>query len=106
VVNNLFGIQNMEEPFKTFEKENQKIIGEVMNNLSKTCDHLKIPLTDALRIQFLCDGHEGIDSTSVLEKAKKLNLLLLERDVPMPGAFMSIVRSFGNAYKILEPQTM
>jgi hypothetical protein len=102
VVNSLFGVQNMEAPFKTFEKENRKIIEDVLNNIAATCDHLKIPLTDALRIQFLCDDHEGIDSKSVLEKAKNLNLLILERGVPMPGAFMSIVRSFGTAYKVLK----
>jgi hypothetical protein len=104
VVNSLFGVLNMEEPFKTFEKENRNMIEDVLNNMAATCDHLKIPLTDALRIQFLCDGHEGVDSASILERAKTLNLLILERDVPLPGAFMSIVRSFGTAYKILEPQ--
>ena len=106
VVNSLFGVQNMEEPFKTFEKENRTRIKDVLNRFATTCDHIKIPLTDALRIQFLCDDYEGIDSASVLERAKKHNLLILERDVPMPGAFMSIVRRFGTAYKILDPQTV
>jgi hypothetical protein len=61
-----------------------------------------IPLTDALRIQYLCDSHEGVNSESVLEKAKNLNIILTDRKVPLPGAFMSLVRSFGVAYKILE----
>jgi len=103
VVNSLFGIQNMEEPFAAFEKDNRMLIQSELTEISKPLDHLRIPVTDALRIQFLCDGHEGVDSASVLEKAKNLNLLILERDVPMPGAFMSIVRRFGAAYKILEP---
>ena len=60
-------------------------------------------MTDALRVQYLCDSQEGINSESILEKADKLKILISERDVPLPGAFMSIVRSFGVAYKILEP---
>ena len=104
VVNSLFGIRNMEEPFAAFEKDNRILIESELKQISKPLGHLKIPVTDALRIQFLCDGHEGIDSAPVLEKARNLNLLILERDVPMPGAFMSIVRRFGAAYKILDPQ--
>ena len=102
-VNSLFGIQNMAQPFMAFEKENRKIIQEVLKDIPTTCDHLRIPLTDALRMQFLCDSQEGINCESILDKAKALNILILERDVPMPGAFMSIVRSFGVAYKILAP---
>ena len=103
VVNNVFGIQNMAPPFMAFEKENQKTIQDVLKDIPTMCDHLRIPLTDALRMQFLCDNHEGVNSESVLERAGALNLLILERDVPMPGVFMSIVRSFGVAYKIIEP---
>jgi hypothetical protein len=69
--------------------------------ISKNLDHLRIPLTDALRIQFLCDSHEGIDSTAVLERAERQEILIVEREVPLPGAFMSVVRSFGRAYGIL-----
>ena len=32
-----------------------------------------------------------------------MKLLIVERDVPLPGAFMNIVRSFGRAYGILDP---
>lgn len=103
VVNRLFGVQNMEEPYAAFENENRHLIDSEVEAIHKRFDHLRIPLTDALRIQFLCDGHEGIDSSSVLEKANALKILVLEREVPMPGAFMSIARSFGMAYKILDP---
>ena len=64
---------------------------------------MRIPLTDALRVQYLCDSHEGINSESILEKAGRMKILISEREAPLPGAFMSIVRSFGVAYKILEP---
>lgn len=102
-VNRLFGVQNMETSIMTFEKKNEAIIHEVLQDMPADCDHLRIPLTDALRMQFLCDSHEGVNSESVLTNATSLHILIPEREVPLPGAFMSIARSFGVAYKILEP---
>ena len=102
VVNDLFGVENMEESFASFTRENAHIIKKEVEAIATIFDHLHIPLTDALRIQFLCDSHEGVNSESVLEKAKNLNIILTDREVPLPGAFMSLVRSFGVAYKILE----
>ena len=103
VVNNLFGVENMEKTVADFIADHQQIVHQELEAFSSNFDHLKIPLTDALRIQYLCDSHEGIDSETVLEKARKLDILIQERDVTLPGAFMSLVRSFGVAYKILEP---
>jgi len=102
VVNDLFGVENMEEPFASFTKENVQVIKKEVEAIATNFDHLRIPLTDALRIQYLCDSHEDVNSESVLEKAKNLNIILTDREVPLPGAFMSLVRSFGFAYKILE----
>ena len=102
VVNDLFGVENMEEPFASFARENAHVIKKEVEAIATNFDHLHIPLTDALRIQYLCDSHEGVNSESVLEKAKDLNIILTDREVPLPGAFMSLVRSFGIAYKILE----
>ncbi|OQY14271.1 MAG: hypothetical protein B6I30_01025 [Desulfobacteraceae bacterium 4572_187] len=102
VVNDLFGVENMEEPFASFTRENAHVIKKEVEAIATNFDHLHIPLTDALRIQYLCDSHEGMNSESVLEKAKNLNIILTDREVPLPGAFMSLVRSFGVACKILE----
>ncbi len=102
VVNDLFGVENMEELFASFTRENAHVIKKEVEAIATNFDHLHIPLTDALRIQYLCDSHEGVNSESVLEKAKNLNIILTDREVPFPGAFMSLVRSFGVAYKILE----
>jgi hypothetical protein len=93
----------MEEPFASFARENAQVIKKEVEAIATHFDHLHIPLTDALRMQYLCDCHEGKNSESVLEKAKNLSILLTDREVPLPGAFMSLVRSFGVAYKILEP---
>jgi hypothetical protein len=103
VINSLFGIKDMEKSVETFTSVNQHLIDAEVAAFAKNFDHLRIPLTDALRVQYLCDSHEGINSESILEKADKMQILISERDVPLPGAFMSIVRSFGVAYKILEP---
>ena len=101
VVNELFNATHSKEAAQTFSQVNRDAVEKTSRMISKELDHLRIPLTDALRIQFLCDSHEGIDSAAILERAKKQKILIVEREVPLPGAFMSIVRSFGRAYGIL-----
>ncbi|HHE75495.1 MAG: hypothetical protein DRH90_15885 [Deltaproteobacteria bacterium] len=101
VVNELFSATHSKEAAQIFSQVNRDAVEKTSRMISKDLNHLRIPLTDALRIQFLCDSHEGIDSAAVLERAKKQKILIVEREVPLPGAFMSIVRSFGRAYGIL-----
>ncbi len=102
VINHLFGVSLVGEVVENFAQQNQEALETATGLVATDLDHLKIPITDALRIQFLCDSHEGIDSTSVLKRAQQKNILIAERDAPMPGAFMNIVRTFGRAYGILE----
>ena len=106
VVNELFGIMHPGPAIEIFSQANQDAVEKTFQMISTKLDHLKIPLTDALRIQFLCDSHEGIDSAAVLERAARQEILIMEREVPLPGAFMSIVRSFGRAYGVLDPQPL
>jgi len=106
VVNDLFGITHPGAAAETFSRTNRDAVKRTSRMISTELDHLRIPLTDALRIQFLCDSHEGVDSAVVLEKAERLEILIVEKDVPLPGAFMSISRSFGRAYGILDPQPL
>ena len=106
VVNELFGLVSPGSAIEGFSRTNQNAVEKTFQTISTKLDHLKIPLTDALRIQFLCDNHEGMDSTAVLEKAESRKLLLVERDVPLPGAFMNIARIFGRSYGILDPQPL
>ena len=103
VINDLFGIEDMEKSVKTFTTANQHLIDAEVAAIAEHFDHLRIPLTDALRVQYLCDSHEGINSETILEKADRMKILISERAVPLPGAFMSIVRSFGVAYTIIAP---
>jgi len=106
VVNELFGVMPSGAVIESFSRTNQDAVQKTLGMISTKLDYLKIPLTDALRIQFLCDSHEGLNSTAVLEKAQKRDILIVERDVPLPGAFMNIVRSFGRSYGILDPQPL
>lgn len=104
VVNGLFGVENMEKTVADFIADHNHIVQQEMEAFASNFDHLTIPVTDALRIQYLCDSQEGINSETVLEKARKLGILIEDRDIPLPGSFMSLVRSFGVAYKILQPK--
>ena len=104
VVSGLFDVPHSEPPMASFVKHNRVAVQNASELVLEKLDHLRIPLTDALRVQFLCDSHEGKDSTAVLENAERQGILILEREVPLPGAFMNIVRSFGRAYGILDPE--
>jgi hypothetical protein len=101
IVNDLFGAQNKEVSFALFAEENKDRTAEEISNLAGSLGNLRIPLTDALRAQFLCDHHEGIDSSSVLLRAKEHGILIADREVPLPAQFVSLVRRLGGAHNIL-----
>jgi hypothetical protein len=102
VVNEIFGTPNTSTQFVQFAAENnQRILFEI-EKLSVNFEHLRIPLTDALRVQFLCDSLEGIDSGPTLANAEAHGILLVERDVPLPKTFMAMVRRIGTAHNILQ----
>jgi len=103
IINDLFGTPNSERTFAAFVDENRSQIEEEIQSLATDFQDMRIPLTDALRIQFLCDHQEGIDSSSVLHRAKELKILIVEREVPLPAQFMSLVRKLGGAFGILIP---
>ena len=102
VVNELFGTPNTSAKFVQFAEENERRIKSELDTLSVNFEHLKIPLTDALRVQFLCDSLEGIDSGPALKNAESYSILMVERDVPLPKTFMAMVRRVGAAHNILQ----
>ena len=73
VVNDLFGVSIVDEATDTFNRSHPEAVQQAGLLIAARLDHLRIPLTDALRIQYLCDSHEGIDSRSVLQKAEKVS---------------------------------
>ena len=104
VINDLFGTSNPEKSFAAFVKKNQSIIQAEMAAISKEFEKLCMPLTDALRVQFLCDDSEGIDSKQMLERAETLDILIVDREIPLPKTFMNLARKLGVAHKILAPE--
>lgn len=103
VMNELFGTPNPQEKFAGFAAENQKRISRELNNISAEFPELCIPLTDALRIHFLCNQQEGIagDHEATLRRARDLGVLLEDREVPLPKGFMELVGRLGKAYGFL-----
>lgn len=104
VLNELFGNQNTEEPFVTFAAASRSLIDGELACLAVECADLRIPLTDALRVQFLCDAQEGVDSSHVLVRANELRILIPDREAPLPARFVSLVRRLGKASDLLTPQ--
>ncbi|MGW8186956.1 MAG: hypothetical protein ACWGNK_06810 [Desulfobacterales bacterium] len=103
VVNELFGTPNTDPAFADFNAENHDRIQAQLSTVASAADDLLIPLTDSLRIQFLCDSLEGIDSSPVLVRAERLGILLVDRKVPLPRTFMNLVRRVGAAHNLLQP---
>ena len=103
VVNELFGTSNDKEPFASFGLENRGLIKSELQTLGKALPEMKIPLTDALRMQALCDLQEGLDSNELLSQAQDLELLLGDRDLPLPHNFMDLARKLGATFKLVIP---
>jgi len=103
IINDIFGSPNPGEPFASFAAANEAVIEEELKAIAGNFENMCIPLTDALRIQVLCDHQEGIDNSSVLARAKELNILLVERDLPLPHSFMQLVRKLGSALGLIIP---
>lgn len=106
ILNDLFGIENLMEPFAGFRREHQDLITRELRALPGRFGELRIPLTDALRVQFLCDSREGVDSQAVLARANELGILMIDRDIPLPRFFMNLVRRLGVAHRILDPEAV
>lgn len=103
IINDLFGTPNTREPFAGFAKENNTIIREELADIAKSLEDMRIPLTDALRMQVLCDHQEGADNSSVLIQAENLGILLVDRDLPLPHSFMNLARKLGSAFGLIVP---
>lgn len=101
IINELFGTPNSEEEFARFAGENRRRIEEELKGLAENFQEMRIPLTDALRVQFVCDDMEGMDSKEVLLRARDLGVLIVEREVPLPRNFLGLVRRLGRAFDIL-----
>jgi hypothetical protein len=106
IINELFGTPNREEPFLTFNRENEAIIKGELKTLAADYPELKIPLTDALRVQFICDSQEGAENAVILNQAHDLEMLLVAREFPLPDQFMTLARSLGEISDITRQMPM
>ena len=101
LINELFGQRNTEEPFGTFLKSHAAVIDLELKSIPGQFPEMLIPLTDALRVQTMCDYQEGMDTSAVLERARELGILLVDRELPLPAPFMNLVRRLGSAFGLL-----
>ena len=103
LINDLFATPNPGEPFTSFAEQNKAIVEKELEAVAENFQDMRIPLTDTLRMQVLCDNQEGIDNSEVLARAKDLGILLVERDLPLPHSFMHLVRKLGSAFGLIIP---
>ncbi len=102
VVNNLFGTEAADPEVNVFARKQRQLIEQELRELKGRVADLIPHLTDALRMQTICDNHEGIHSLPCLLMAKELGLLDEERVLPMPSTFMIAVRKLGAEYGLVE----
>ncbi|MBI5142321.1 MAG: hypothetical protein HZA20_09055 [Nitrospirae bacterium] len=103
IINELFGTPNTDPAFVQFARENEDRIRLELDGIAERFKEMRIPLTDALRVQFLCDSCEGSTNEATLERAQAIGILMIERDVPLPKHFLSLVRSLGSAFGLVLP---
>jgi len=103
LINGIFGTPAHEEPFAVFARSHANLIAHELTKAWAMLEELRIPLTDALRIQSLCDHQEGRDSTATLQQAQEMGILLADRDLPLPHSFIELVRRLGSAFGLLLP---
>ncbi|MGV1100943.1 hypothetical protein ACUUL3_16225 [Thiovibrio sp. JS02] len=103
MVNRIFAGENQEAPFLAFATENAGLIAKELSRVAVDLEEMRIPLTDALRMQTLCDHQEGSTSTATLQAAEQLGILLLDRDLPLPHSFIQLARKLGSAFGLIIP---
>jgi len=103
VVNNLFGTHPSDPEVAEFARHNRELVEEELRGLAGRCSQLTPHLTDALRMQTICDNQEGIHSIPSLLMARALGILEEERPLPMPSTFMITVRQLAAEHGLVEP---
>ena len=102
VVNNLFGTEAADPEVNAFARKQRELIEQELRELKERVSDLIPHLTDSLRMQTICDNHEGIHSLPCLLIAKELGILDEERVLPLPSTFMIGVRKLGAEYGLVE----
>jgi len=103
IANEVFATRNPAEKFVLFRKENRAEIEQELLSIGTDMPRLCTRITDALRIQTLCDHQEGEESSELLLRAKELGILIEKREIPLPSTFMTIVRLLGEEHNLIIP---
>lgn len=103
ITNELFGSHNQEEKFRIFRQENSALIEQELLGLTQELPALRSSITDALRIQTLCDSQAGYDSAVNLTRADELGILMRDREIPLPSTFMTMIRTLGEQHGLIIP---
>ncbi|WP_035215813.1 hypothetical protein [Desulfobulbus elongatus] len=103
VINNLFGTRPADAAVAAFGAANRELVEQELRELATTCAPLRPLLTDALRMQTICDNQEGIHSIPSLLMARALGILQEDQELPLPSTFMLQVRRLAAEHGLIEP---
>lgn len=103
VVNDLFASPQADPESARFVRENRDRVEEELRGLASRVPDLLPQLTDALRMQVMCDHTEGFNSLPTLLRARALGILQEDRPLPFPSTFMLAVRRLGVEHGLLQP---
>lgn len=101
--NEVFGTPNPEERFVTFREKNWGTIEQILLSLKDDIPTICPEVSDALRVQALCDHQTGEESGETLVRAKTYGILVEDRDIPLPSVFMTTVRELGKKHNLISP---
>ncbi|MCG6929990.1 MAG: hypothetical protein LJE64_05485 [Desulfofustis sp.] len=101
ITNELFGTPNPDPGFTAFRQQHRALIEAELGSLAANLPHLCPYVTDALRVQTLCDKQQGIEDPGVLQTAESLGILIRERPLPLPSAFITLVRGLGEQHQLI-----
>lgn len=103
ITNEVFGNDNPDPQVIAFRQRHRGTIEQEMLALGEDLTGLCGELSDALRIQTLCDHQQGIDSSRILLRAKEFGFLVEEREIPLPSSFMTMARQLGARHGLISP---
>lgn len=102
VVNNLFGTEPLDPGVSEFARVHRELVEDELRSLAGYCGDLIPFITDALRMQTICDNQEGVHSLGSLLMARSLGLLKEDRVLPLPSTFMLSVRNLASVHGLVE----
>jgi len=104
IINDLFAAPaDLPEPAKAFITANREVLDQELQAFTSEQPEMKIVLTDALRIQTICDLMAGQTESGLLQRAERAGVLLTERAMPLPHTFIDLTRRLGKANGLLTP---